>query len=160
MSTPNDAVVAEITEVLKSAESSVRGLPRLTVIGPFQTSIVRTDGMYRNKALEGGEELLLKGIRGGKRSEFIFEFEPVKPTPHYVRVEIEEKNMMHVGGLEPAVVQMLGFDPSTKDWQYAKKAFMKNAKKKIAVELEKAEQSIAEDKIRTYGSNPIWNKFS
>lgn len=143
--TENNPVVEAINAAIKLIED-----PQIfDVKAPFKASALSPDGRYRQINLKD-EEFFLKGVRTGKRSEYIIELRPVSAAG-YTQVEILDKDLPSVmPDLEQALVQMLGM----KDLRFktAAKRFLANVK----VEEEKAQQK---EETARYGGNPNWGSF-
>lgn len=158
---PNRTLAETINQKLAELKDGPEGLPLLQAGGPFQTSVVTHQDVYRTTSTIGGEKFLLESVREGKRTDFIFVLSVADKMNHsYKCIEIKDKDISNIIGLEPVLVQMLGQDPSERDWSYAKRSFTKNIKQanaKAAIEEKKGTQKTHQ---RIYGDNKLWGMFS
>lgn len=134
MEDPNHLVLEKLNAFLQAD-----GEPFMVKVpAPMKATALMADGRFRNVALVGNEELIVKKVRSGKRDEFIFEFEPADARP-YVRLEMPDRLAMKTfEEFEAVLVSALGADPSKTTFGRAKGALVRSAKKEIAEKVEKA----------------------
>lgn len=138
-----------VVEAINAAIKLIDDPQIFDVKAPIRAAALSTDERYRMIDLKD-EEFFLKGIRTGKRSEYIIELKPVSAAG-YTQVEIGDKDLSTImPELEAALVQMLGM----KDVKFktAAKRYIANHK----VEEEKAQQR---EESAKYDANPNWGSF-
>lgn len=129
----------ENNDIISAINTAIKGKPEqvFQIVGPIATSIKLPTGDYKTHKFKGGEELLFRGVRVGKRDEFIFEFEPLD-AQEFNQVEFGEKKVFApLIGFEKAMVGMLmpGADEGL-TWHAAVVGYRANieAEKKLAEE--------------------------
>ncbi len=138
-----------VNHLLERIAEDKENPPIFDVTAPLKTSVVGADGRYSNKDISG-QEFFLKGIRAGKRSEWIIELQPVGGAV-YVQAEISDKVMKeHFPTLEAYIVKLLGYSG----------ILFKTAVRKFAAEFAtKVEAEAREEEVGKYNSNPSWGSF-
>lgn len=116
---------------------------------PCKVSVLHGNGQYRKEALTGDEEFFLQGMRPGKRSPIIFEFQPVDSRP-WQHMEMGEDAFDYVVGLKQEVEGLLGVP--------FKDAGVALIRRKEA-EKEEAERQRQEEIAKTYGDNELFGAF-
>ena len=144
MATDFEPLIEAVTDALVSKEIVV------TLQAPTKAQVKRPDGSYRTQSLTGSEEFMLKGLRGGKRSDLIFEFVPVDTQP-YVQMEMGEKNAFEAfEGFEAEMIALIGREEES--WNKAKNGFVKDFKRAKVAEVEEANET-------NYSDNPLFGAF-
>lgn len=119
------------------------------VKAPIKLAALSPDERYRQVALKD-EEFFLKGIRPGKKSEYIIELKPVSAAG-YVQAELLDKDLPQVmPELEKLLVSLLGH--SDVRFRTAAKRFLNEHKAKEEQAAQKAESI-------KYDANPSWGSF-
>ena len=123
--------------------------PLFDIKAPVKLAALDHDSRYRMIDLKD-EEFFFKGIRAGKRSEWIIELTPVASTT-YKQVEIPDKDLAQIMPLlEPYLVKALGFEGSK--FRPAIKKWIKKAEDDAATELGQVES-------KKYNGNSSWGTF-
>jgi hypothetical protein len=121
-----------------------------TLSAPMKATTMQLDGSYKVKPLVGNEEFFLRRVRGGKRDEFIFEFEPAADAP-YKHVEMNNRIANETfPGFGAQIATGIGYPDLS--LEKAAKAFMKELKEKAEAEVEAHNKG-------TYEDNAQWGMF-
>lgn len=123
--------------------------PIFDVKAPIKLAALSSDGRYRMIDLKD-EEFFLKGVRPGKKSEWIIELAPISAAG-YVHVELLDKDMAQVmPELEAHLSNIIGY-PGMKFRNGVKKFFTALAAQK--------EQEAMQAESQKYDTNPSWGSF-
>ena len=130
----------------------------LTLSAPVNASGKKLDGQYRTIKLVGNESFSLIGLREGKRSSFIFEFEPVDARDFKTIEFGDDVAFQTFPELLPAVLKAIdGKDGDT--FKVASANFRTRIRKeraKAAKEAEKIEKAATENH---YAKDDLWGAF-
>jgi len=123
--------------------------PIFDVKAPIKLSVLGADERYRQANLKD-EEFFLKGIRPGKKSEYIIELRPVSAAG-YVQAELLDKDLATImPDLETQLVKMLGMDGIK---------FRTAAKRYLQKTIEEEEMAQQKAESVKYDANPNWGSF-
>lgn len=153
---PEQMLIDKVLAAMKVSELD------LTLTAPVQTAHLFMEGgrkVYKQKPLLGNETFVLTGMREGKRSEFIFEFEPVDDRP-YKHVEFGDKVAMQVfAGLEDELIKALELDKQVKDWKQAAAAFRTKVRREAKRAVEAAEKDAKRSTEEHYKNDPLYGAW-
>jgi hypothetical protein len=122
---------------------------------PSMPSVLLDSGQYRKKALNADTELIFKGLRCGRRSEFILEFLPVAGMADVTQFEYTESACFAaIPSFEQALINSLG-DYDSEDWEQAKKRFFSGFEKRREITEAKERKAAA----KGYEDDPLWGIF-
>jgi hypothetical protein len=128
--------------------------------GDFKTNAMRPDKIWRVVPIDTNTEMTFRSARLGKHGQFIFEFAPIDPA--YAQIDIDEKNIELLLGLEPAAVEALGYQyqqavdvnespigrpkvqTTTIEWRVAKRMFAQDLKRRKREAAEAKQEKRAE----------------
>ncbi|SER28307.1 hypothetical protein SAMN05216548_11492 [Faunimonas pinastri] len=146
-STTVDPIVEEINQALAKRSDKFGA----SLSGPVTASILKEGGTYKSQKFVGGEDFLLKGIRPGKRAQYIIEFEPFD-AQGFVQMELGDKQAFEVcKGLEDVLIEILGQDAKL-GWSKARSKFLKEHK-------QAREDAHQVEEVGKYEQNRSWGMF-
>lgn len=136
-----EAINAAIKQIDDPAIYDIKAPIKMAALGP--------DERYRQVSLKD-EEFFLKGIRPGKKSEYIIELKPVAAAG-YVQAELLDKDLPQImPELEKTLVGMLG---------YSSIRFRTAAKRFLAEYQAQEEVAAKKEESVKYDTNPSWGSF-
>lgn len=164
MTTPTPDPNELILEALKKAAAG----QAFTLSGP--TKLFVHDGQEQGKqvAINGGTDLLFKGVRAGKRSPFIFEFEPFEPMGgDQTVIDLELKKVEQIlprfaGFLYGVLARAADFeDEDTSGWllpSYLDYARTRIVEKAAQEEAEREAEKLVVQSER-YSDSEVWGQW-
>jgi hypothetical protein len=151
---PEQVLIDTVVAAMKESDTALD----LTLSAPIQTSVVMQNGSYRTKSLIGNETFTFHGLREGKRSSYIFEFEPVDARD-YKMVEFDEDKVFQAfPGLEEVLVAALDQD-SGMAWRQASAKFRTNLRRERSKAMKVAEKQAAAEAESHYENDDLWGSF-
>jgi hypothetical protein len=128
-----------------------------TLSAPQTLPIKQYDGQYRQRPMTTDEEFTFKSCRIGARNQVIFEFQPMDPTK-FVQMELEERNAFEaLEGFEEMAINSLGGVGTA--WPNAKRAWIKDEKKRRVQEVVDAETAAKCEIEDAYSSNSAFGSW-
>ncbi|MBO6507547.1 MAG: hypothetical protein JJ979_03515 [Roseibium sp.] len=151
-----EAVAKYLSEKLGALEDKAN----YTVRALTQTSVLMKGGAYRTKPLQGGQELFFTGVRAGKQSPLIFEFEPVD-AQEYEQVEFRDHSAFDaLLDFQGDIAELL--EVELHEVEDMKQCCAVVHKRIIAEEKQRHEREAAEKARRqeeSYGKMDGWGQF-
>lgn len=151
---PHQQLIDVVTAALKDTDID------LELSAPIQASGKKKDGgQYRSFKMTGDETFVFKGLREGKRSSYIFEFEPVD-VREYSQIEFGEESVFKVfpALLEPALAA-LKLDKPASTWNEGTARFRTTLKRQANKERKEAEKADAKETENHYQNDPLWGAW-
>jgi hypothetical protein len=119
------------------------------------TSVLLKTSSYRKRTIPATTELILTGMRPGKRSEFILEFKWVAGDANISAVEFDETTaFIAMPRLQEALINALG-DYASETWKEAKSMFYAGFDTREKDRVKEVEKN----KIHGYEDDPMWGMF-